>query len=850
MSRKQLALAKISRPRLHDVLPRTRLFGLLDKAVKRPVVWLCAQPGAGKTTLVASHLEARKRAGVWYQVDAGDADPASFIYHLRLAAGAVGAAKTPELLPLLTPEYLQDLRGFARRFFRDLFACLGPDAVLVLDNFHEVPEESAFHRVMAEGLEQVPGGVNVIVISRVEPPAGYAPLLASDAVAVLDGEQLRLTLPETQAIARKRGLVDGAAVEALHERSHGWAAGLTLLLTRTRHPAGQREDDDDAESLQHVFGYFAQRVFDGTAPEHRGALMQLAFLPLITVALAEQLTGMSEVGRLLDHHYKRHLFTDRRRVAAPAMVVFQFHALFRTFLQHQARASFGGDGIRDIACRAARLLDAAGHWEEALGLFAEAGAWDAYAKLMGAHAEGLLEQGRRQTVIDWLGRMPQAVRDRDPWLGFWEGRALMATAPDRALQILQACHRRFAHDADAVGQLACGAAVVQTLWHARLGWSEITPWVDRLEPLMSHELRFPSPALELLGTSALHATLAFCRPSHPAIRGMALKLLDLIDDAGIDWNQRLSSATHLVNYFHGAAEHELATRLIGKVDAVVDTLPASALNRAFWFIFRALHDVRQADDAQAAMRFQRAEDLARQEGLAHAEFAALQFRAYLDLMFRRTEEAQARIARMELHPARGNPDGEMNFFVAQTLLAQQKGEVQAALGHAQRGLQAVERVGAAYFQAVYSVMFSSALADAGQPGRALDIVTASRRLSRGSYLEVMDAQLLLEEAYIGLAQGDMTRARAKLAQGLGLAAGDPSRAAYVHRIVARKPELLVMGVESRHRGRTRAPAHPPLAHPAAAGGRTRAMAVAGQDSHAGPCSMACRSSRARSRPRW
>ena len=111
---KQSALAKLSRPRLHDVLARTRLFDQLDLALQRPVAWLCAQPGAGKTTLVASYLQARKRDGIWYQVDDGDDDPASFIYHLRLAAGAFA-------LPLLTPEYLRDLRAFARRFFRELY---------------------------------------------------------------------------------------------------------------------------------------------------------------------------------------------------------------------------------------------------------------------------------------------------------------------------------------------------------------------------------------------------------------------------------------------------------------------------------------------------------------------------------------------------------------------------------------------------------------------------------------------------------------------------------------------------------------------------------------------------------
>ena len=52
-------LAKLTRPKLYDALPRPRLFALLDQAAKRPIVWVCAAPGAGKTTLVASYLEAR-----------------------------------------------------------------------------------------------------------------------------------------------------------------------------------------------------------------------------------------------------------------------------------------------------------------------------------------------------------------------------------------------------------------------------------------------------------------------------------------------------------------------------------------------------------------------------------------------------------------------------------------------------------------------------------------------------------------------------------------------------------------------------------------------------------------------
>ena len=94
-------LAKFTRPRLHGATPRERLFAKLDGALNhKPAICVVGPPGAGKTTLVATWLDARKLPGVWYQVDPGDTDVATFFYYLGEAT-APFARKARRKLPLL-----------------------------------------------------------------------------------------------------------------------------------------------------------------------------------------------------------------------------------------------------------------------------------------------------------------------------------------------------------------------------------------------------------------------------------------------------------------------------------------------------------------------------------------------------------------------------------------------------------------------------------------------------------------------------------------------------------------------------------------------------------------------------
>jgi len=148
-----VTLAKFSRPRLYNVLKRERLFARIDALRAHPILWIAGPPGAGKSTLVGSYVVSRKQNGIWFQTDAGDADPGTFFHYFTLAAADLAGGRTKRLaaLPRFGPEYASDLTTFTRRFMRAFFGLFPAGALLVVDNFHEAPANAAWRFGLAKG---------------------------------------------------------------------------------------------------------------------------------------------------------------------------------------------------------------------------------------------------------------------------------------------------------------------------------------------------------------------------------------------------------------------------------------------------------------------------------------------------------------------------------------------------------------------------------------------------------------------------------------------------------------------------------------------------------------------------
>src|SRR2546425_1268700 len=514
-----MALAKTIRPTLAAAVVRPRLFRQLDRARPRPVTWVWGPPGAGKTTLVASYLAARSVRSLWYQVDGGDADVATFFYYLSVAA-----PRRRRPLPILTPEYLQGLAIFVRRFFRDLYSRLKPPFALVFDNYQDAPANSLLHEVMREALAELPPMGRVIFISRSGPPPAFARFRSQRAIEILDWAQLRFTRRETSGLVRRLapGRWPRETIRALYESADGWCAGLVLLLEQLRSDR-QASPQRPGEPSGVLFDYFAVEIFKNADAETQEVLLQTAVLPRVTASVAERLPAGPTAGQILADLHEQNYFTTKQMNSEPT---YEYHPLFREFLLSQALRSYPAAQRAEIRRAAARLVEAAGQIEAAAALRREAGDWEGLAGLVCRHAPTLLAQGRAPTVGGWLGTPPEASLEESPGLLYWRGIGRLGWRHTECHRGLGRAFTAFRRQRDGAGMFLAWSAVVQS-HHFESQVAATDPWVALLEELMAEVPKFPSEAVEGRVAGAMLASLAFRQPHHPEGARWAERALEL-----------------------------------------------------------------------------------------------------------------------------------------------------------------------------------------------------------------------------------------------------------------------------------------------------------------------------------
>jgi LuxR family maltose regulon positive regulatory protein len=501
------AIARLQAPRLASAIPRTGLYKRLDSALRRShIVWIAAAAGSGKTTLAVAYATARNRRTLWLQLDARDKDPATFFYYLREAAARV-TPRARKALPLLTAEYALGLETYTRNFFEQLGQILKPPVILVFDNYHDLPENAPLHSLLTVGLRALSPFINVLIVSRNEPPSTFAALSAERRMTMLDAGLLSFTLTETRALARRYHFkrLTAEAVTNLHDRTRGWAAGTILILEEAAR--GQDAEPSFSEPVSHaMFDYFATEVLQRAPERQQKVLLHTALLPHITSAAASQLTGEEQAARILREFAAKGYFVYALGGREPS---YQYHPLFRDFLMMRLREQYSLNDMILLYRSAASYAESDGDPEEALRLWSDVGDWGEMSRLLVKLAPVMIEQGRVAALAAWIERIPFDKREHDPWLQLTLGQARLSVNLAQARTAFEVAYDLFNAADNRTGTLLAAAAVIDSIVLEFGDLKRLDPWIERLEQALGSNPEFPNTAIELRVTSSMAVAKIF-----------------------------------------------------------------------------------------------------------------------------------------------------------------------------------------------------------------------------------------------------------------------------------------------------------------------------------------------------
>ncbi|MGH3182128.1 MAG: hypothetical protein ACRDOE_09525, partial [Streptosporangiaceae bacterium] len=397
-----------------DWIERNELVQRLIAAAAARLVLVDAPAGFGKTTLVAqwraSKMENRRFA--WLSLDDGENDPSRLWWHLmralQKACPELAAGENPRELWIQDP----DITGTVLPVLLNELATLASPVVLVLEDYQAVTEPSC-HEQMAFFLLHLPSAVQVVLITRNDPPLPIARFRAAGEMIEFRARELRFTPAEAAllvqaASAAELGISDLAA---LVERTEGWPAGLYLAALSLRgHPSPSAFVRQFSGDNRFIADFLAQEVLSRQPANIRQFLARTSILSRFSAPLCDAVVGSANAAEVIGILDRENLFVvplDEIRQW------FRYHSLFAQMLRGYLTRTEPGL-LRTLYERASGWHRQSGSVDETIRYAVAAGDLTGAIELIAGHWPAYADSGRVATVRGWLRMLGDDAISADP----------------------------------------------------------------------------------------------------------------------------------------------------------------------------------------------------------------------------------------------------------------------------------------------------------------------------------------------------------------------------------------------------------------------------------------------------
>ncbi len=386
-----------------NLVERPRLDEVIDTAIADPnvrVLLVSAPAGSGKSTLIASRLASSEAAWGWLQADVADHDPARFWTHV-VASLARSVPDIESAVAPAVPGSAVDARPLIEGLVNHLTTS-GDPVALVVDDYHVI-SNPAIDQGLEQLIELAPGCFTLVLCTRIDPPLRLSRLRVRGHLVEIRAGDLRFEVQEASTLLRQRGATPlERHVDALCERTEGWAAGLVLASMSLA-------DSPDADAFVAAFqgddrlvaDYLTDEFLSGVSPEDRHRLVRTSILDRLTGPLVDALGDTTDGAAWLRELAARNqLLISLDRTGT----WFRYHHLLGDLLRLEA-GNLSDHELEELHRRAGSWLRRHGLPHDAVEHYTRSGDHHEAADLIYDEATELLNGGQLATLKHQIARL-------------------------------------------------------------------------------------------------------------------------------------------------------------------------------------------------------------------------------------------------------------------------------------------------------------------------------------------------------------------------------------------------------------------------------------------------------------
>jgi pentatricopeptide repeat protein len=384
--------------------------------------------------------------------------------------------------------------------------------------------------------------------------------------------------------------------------------------------------------------------------------------------------------------------------------------------------------------------------------------------------------------------------DREPWLRYWHGRALVPFDPEEGRCRLERAYDGFLCKADAIGEAAAAASIIESIYIGNRHFVAMDPWIMVLERRLEALERLPSATMELRVYSSALIAMLYRQPANRLMATCLARLMSLVEAEG-DADSRVSAAISVLTYASASGDFAVGHRVRALIEPIVDAEEVPPAHQFLWRVWLGYFLMMIGEYSEAEADYARAEQINADNQLPWS--ANLLFvRALCIIGGGDPVRALPSLEGMEVATNRSRPQDLGYLHVAHAWKGMILGDPGMALRESEAALALASEVGNFSLTLVWQTPRMWALALTGQYDEFVRSMNDTLNRVRDTCYRRPHVEWLTMKAWLHLRRSEIDAARAALAEALSLAKR-LGHGAYFDRLCRFAPDLRAFAVASQ-----------------------------------------------------